>query len=324
MKAGEKVLFEGRDLGEIRDAMAASFGSRVLHAVKPGPDHAMLRITQLGSSTGDVRMLEVECGPAILVRPDALEDRYLLSIPLQGTGWTEVDGEQVDTREVLLGPAHTKVSISRNGGNRAIVLHFTREAIDAAAAERLGREPGGPTRFDPAVRSDHAKTAAWLALARTLADTARRGLLDDSPLGRHHLEQLLIHGLFEAQPHTFHEAVERHEAASLPAVVRRAVSFCEENASEPITVSDMAKAAGTSVRALQRGFRSQLGMSPLAHLRQVRLARVHEDLRAIGQGDQPGTVTEVALRWGFPHLGRFSQLYRETYGEPPSHTLRSA
>lgn len=34
------------------------------------------------------------------------------------------------------------------------------------------------------------------------------------------------------------------------------------------------------------------------------------------------TVSAVAVRWGFGHLGRFGAAYQERYGEPPSRTLR--
>ena len=34
------------------------------------------------------------------------------------------------------------------------------------------------------------------------------------------------------------------------------------------------------------------------------------------------SVSEVATRWGFTHLGRFAGAYRLRYGVPPSQTLR--
>jgi AraC-like DNA-binding protein len=36
------------------------------------------------------------------------------------------------------------------------------------------------------------------------------------------------------------------------------------------------------------------------------------------------TVTDVALKWGFNHLGRFSGFYVRQFGEAPSETLRVA
>jgi transcriptional regulator GlxA family with amidase domain len=92
-------------------------------------------------------------------------------------------------------------------------------------------------------------------------------------------------------------------------------------AAEPITVSRLADVACVSVRSLQEGFRRHLGMSPTRYLREVRLARAHEDLR-LADPDQ-ATVTQIARRWGFSNIGRFAQMYAQRYGKPPSETLRS-
>ncbi|RMO59931.1 BenABC operon transcriptional activator BenR [Pseudomonas amygdali pv. eriobotryae] len=72
------------------------------------------------------------------------------------------------------------------------------------------------------------------------------------------------------------------------------------------------------MRTLFSGFREFRNISPMAFLRNVRMERVHLELR------NPGTdsVTDIAMKWGFAHLGRFSQEYRKYYGELPSATLR--
>jgi AraC-like DNA-binding protein len=44
-------------------------------------------------------------------------------------------------------------------------------------------------------------------------------------------------------------------------------------------------------------------------------------LRDADPGDGT-TVTEVALRFGFAHTGRFAAAYRRRYGQAPSATLR--
>jgi transcriptional regulator GlxA family with amidase domain len=74
------------------------------------------------------------------------------------------------------------------------------------------------------------------------------------------------------------------------------------------------------VRALQEGFARELGMPPLAYLRQVRLDRAWADL--VQAEPTATTVAEVALRWGFAHLGRFSAAYSQRFGEYPKDTLR--
>ncbi|WP_367651622.1 helix-turn-helix domain-containing protein [Curtobacterium sp. MCPF17_052] len=88
--------------------------------------------------------------------------------------------------------------------------------------------------------------------------------------------------------------------------LRKAVEFLHEHAGEPLTVSDIARAADLSVRALQESFQRTLDRTPMNYLREVRLRQVHDDLVAA----EPGTasVADIASRWGVhahgPVLGR--------------------
>jgi transcriptional regulator GlxA family with amidase domain len=76
------------------------------------------------------------------------------------------------------------------------------------------------------------------------------------------------------------------------------------------------------VRSLQDGFRRYLDTTPINYLREVRLRAVRAELAA---SDPTRTnVTDVALRWGFLHAGRFSVQYRQRFGESPSATLRGS
>lgn len=84
-------------------------------------------------------------------------------------------------------------------------------------------------------------------------------------------------------------------------------------------LAEFSRHAGVSARTLQEAFQRELGMSPLERLRRTRMTRARQDLLA---GDPTRTsVTEIAARWGFFHLGRFAQAYRATYHELPSQTL---
>jgi transcriptional regulator GlxA family with amidase domain len=105
-----------------------------------------------------------------------------------------------------------------------------------------------------------------------------------------------------------------------PGTVRRALAYIEENAHLPLSLSDIAEAAGTGPRALQYAFRQHLDTTPLAHLRRERLHRAHRELQAATplRGD---TVTAIATKWGFSKPGHFAAAHRMAYGELPSETL---
>jgi transcriptional regulator GlxA family with amidase domain len=98
------------------------------------------------------------------------------------------------------------------------------------------------------------------------------------------------------------------------------VDIIHDEPERPFTVAELAAIAGMSVRSLQEGFRRHLGCAPMAYLQQERLLRAHETLRR--SDPMRVTVSAVAHRWGFAHLGRFASSYRSRFGEPPSDTLR--
>ena len=68
---------------------------------------------------------------------------------------------------------------------------------------------------------------------------------------------------------------------------------------------------------MQQGFHECVGMTPMEYLADVRLELVHADL--IGN-DSSETVSDIAIRWGITHTGRFAAAYRRKYGLTPSET----
>ena len=103
--------------------------------------------------------------------------------------------------------------------------------------------------------------------------------------------------------------------------VRRAEALILTQPERPFTVSSLARAVGLSTRSLSRGFQRLRGYGPMAAVRRARLDRVRLDLLTAAPHE---SVTSVAMRWGFYHLGRFSGLYAAHFGELPSATRRYA
>jgi AraC family ethanolamine operon transcriptional activator len=81
----------------------------------------------------------------------------------------------------------------------------------------------------------------------------------------------------------------------------------------------MAEAAGVSQRTLEYAFKQAMGLTPGKYLGVLRLNGAHHALSGAQRGEH--TVTEIALNWGFTHMGRFSAYYSALFGETPSMTL---
>ncbi len=139
-----------------------------------------------------------------------------------------------------------------------------------------------------------------------------------TPLAAAHFEQVLISGLLSAQPNNTLLAASG-TAPPTSRTVRRALNLISARPEHPWRVAELATEVEVSPRTLQQAFQRERGTSPLEELRRSRLVRAHADLLA--GSPESTTVTEVACRWGFFHLGRFAQTYRASYAESPSQTL---
>lgn len=81
---------------------------------------------------------------------------------------------------------------------------------------------------------------------------------------------------------------------------------------DPISIDDLARAAGTSRFHMSRLFRDAVGQSPYQYLLRTRIERAAERLRS---GKE--SVTEVAFAVGFGDLGRFARMFRAFTGKAP-------
>ena len=111
----------------------------------------------------------------------------------------------------------------------------------------------------------------------------------------------------------------RPVSAAVPHYVKRARDYIHAHAQTSIKLEDLAGHAGAGYRTLQTAFNATFGMSPMAYVKAVRLTSAHNDLLAAEDGV---TVADVAVKWGFLHVGRFAQSYAKQFGEAPSQTLR--
>lgn len=186
----------------------------------------------------------------------------------------------------------------------------------------LGRRPTSPVRFDLPLDLTAPGAASLTRALRLLHDESAGsgGLLLQAPAAAS-LTELVITALLVSQPNNYSEALHAPPTAAPSGPVRAAQELIDAEPLSVDTVGQLAAAVHVSVRALEEGFRKHVGMPPMAYLRQVRLARARDDLVA---GDpQERTVASIARSWGFPHLGRFAQIYRERYGELPAEMLRN-
>ncbi|MFS0732300.1 helix-turn-helix transcriptional regulator [Microbacterium sp. 1P10UB] len=216
--------------------------------------------------------------------------------------------------------ADRPIAATWNGAAQVRAFVFDRDAAATTARTLTGDDRLVLRVDDPEVRSG-AWAAHWENTYRyvrsslaTAAATEGETSLVEAELRR----TALVSTLMAFSTSFLHAGDHVAQTRAAPVAVRRAVAFITDNADAPITVDDVAQAAGISTRGLQLAFRRALGMTPTAYLRKVRLSGAHDELAA-----RPGVpVRDVALRWGFADASRFAKYYREEYGRNPQVTAR--
>jgi len=103
-------------------------------------------------------------------------------------------------------------------------------------------------------------------------------------------------------------------------MAKRAKAFIDGHFRDPVSMEDLCRATGVSVRTLQRCFKQCFGVTVTSYLKAVRLDAAYRDL--IATHPSRDTVTRIALLNGCGHLGRFSTEFRERFGQLPHETLR--
>jgi AraC-like DNA-binding protein len=203
-----------------------------------------------------------------------------------------------------------------------MAMRIDRADLEDDLSAILGRRIAGPIEFGGRLDLSQGPGADFARVLRLLQDDAGRPseLARQHPVMASHLGQLARSALLMSQPHTYSDELHQDRRPCLPSAIQRVVDVIEDDPMQIGSAADIAKVACLSLRALEKGFVREFGIPPMAYLRQVRLARARNDL--INGDPDTLTVSAVALRWGFGHLGRFGAVYQERYGEPPSRTLR--
>jgi AraC-like DNA-binding protein len=93
----------------------------------------------------------------------------------------------------------------------------------------------------------------------------------------------------------------------------RARDLADSRYAEPLTVEDLARAAGLSRAHFSREFRRAFGLAPHAYLLTRRLERAAALLQSTDS-----TVAEICLAVGLQGIGSFTTSFKRAYGRTPT------
>lgn len=199
-------------------------------------------------------------------------------------------------------------------GFSSIAATVSRGILGLAWRSLYGAEKNGLPTFE--IVADDS-TPGMIALRSTLS-LLHQKLLDNQgtdSLMASLLEELLIYQLLSAWPWSGAPVIS-NAAPGEDRPIRLALEYIESNLAEKMAISEIATAAGVSVRMLQMMFKARLSCGPFSYLIGRRLDQVHNAL----QTSDAISIREAARRWGFVHMADLSRRYKERFGCTPTQT----
>ncbi|MBP0623694.1 AraC family transcriptional regulator [Cupriavidus sp. LEh25] len=318
-----KPLFQSDVRVEAHDHVARELTDHMLRWKSGAPDAAMFK-----GELDSLKVYALRYGPEVEVCARPFEDFSLVHTSLGAGAEIECDGQRLwvaEGRTAVLSP-RTRIRLRWTPGNQQFIVRVPNDLLQEAG----GLEPGSPALLASGFLLPRALEAQWELIAHSLlnliscADSTAMHADWVGHLERHLALFLLMHQPAGTRPLPA-SLQEGLPALSGPEAANRGirqidavVAYIDSHLSAPVSLEDLARAAGVSGRTLNALCQRHFGISPMELLRNARLDAVRARLLL----DPAAGVTETALEYGFGHLGRFAGYYAGRFNELPSDTQK--
>lgn len=267
----------------------------------------------------EIEMYVLRYGAEVEVRPRPFDGFALVHMSLRGGAEIEVDHTRLEVgegRTALLAPQQN-VRLNWHAGTEQLIMKLPRSLLESAAPTLQVDRPAYmlPTRYGP----------QWSLLVRSLLNVLRmpEASMPNVDWLAHYERSVAMFLLGHAPAIPVQLRAEAPledgsggEAHRMDALLQ----YMQTHLCAPVSLTDLARAAGVSVRTLNAMCHRHFGETPMNLLRNLRLDAVRSKLRL-----QPGlSITATALDHGFGHHGRFSAYYLKRFGELPRQTAGEA
>lgn len=315
-------LFRSSDLEYTRSILSKLYrahGLNVAHA------RARLDVTARYVRLPHSSLSYLHYGADVTMRPrrkECLGDFLVVQIPLSGTAHVRCGNDVILSTPLLASVVTPSLPLEMEWAAdcQQITIRIERSRMEQHCAALLGRPLREPLHFALGMPLNEPAGLRWMRILKMILTDLDDQSLPPSPMLLRDWEQALMTCLLVEHPNTYQEQLRAPTPDVLPRHIKRAVDYIEAHTDQPLTVSMLAAIADVSERTIYAGFRKYCGMAPLQYLHTRRLEQARAELLATHTSGN--TVAQIAHRWGFAHLGRFSQAYRQRFGELPSDTLR--
>ncbi|MCU7237439.1 MULTISPECIES: AraC family transcriptional regulator [Pseudomonas] len=263
----------------------------------------------------ELDLCRISYGGSVRVTSPALETIYHLQVLLNGNClWRGHQREHhLVPGELLLINPDDPVDLTYSEDCEKFILKVPVRLLDSICDEQRWQRPSGGVRF---LRNHYRleELGGFLNLLGMICNEAE--VSGSLPRVQGHYSQIIASKLLTLMSTN----VRMETLSGAGAGLERILDYVERNLKLEVSAEALAEQANMSVRSLYALFDRHLNTTPRQYIRQRKLERVQACLSDPSCAVR--SVTELALDYGFLHLGRFSESYRQRFGELPSATLR--
>ncbi|OAL76710.1 AraC family transcriptional regulator [Acinetobacter sp. SFB] len=248
---------------------------------------------------------------------------YSISLPLMGKQILNMRGERYlsDQKNGLILSNADLQDLTIDKDCKKLQVVVPEQSLQIVLADLLHQPVEKPVVFNPAMHfdSEYLITAWWKNIQNFLQFKSQYTGFYGLPLLAEDYENFIIKALLLSQENNYSEQLKQLSTQAQPAYIQRVHKFLLSHAQEEICADNLHDLAGVSKSKLYEEFQYYYGTSPMAYLKKHRLQQIYKVLSTAGL-NRKISISHLASQWGFNHLSRFSQEYREEFGEKPSET----
>lgn len=323
---GSRPVFEGADFEQATTAVSGVINPHLAWIRSEDREHLDIRL--FAAQQGPLTVSYLRYGTTVEIAAPDPASCYCIMVPLEGSSLIQCGRDQLRaSASVASVPAPTQpLRMVWSADAQHMIVRVERKAVDDHLRALIHGPLTNALETELALDLDGPQGTRWRAVLDLVRADAAQQALDQSGLGTRTsssvVNELVLNALLLWHPNNYSERLERKDRPARAPYVRQAIEYARAHLGDPITVSFLADQTGVSIRALQAGFARDVGCSPSEYVRDLRLDEVRRELSESEPGDV--RVTDIALKWGFSHVGRFARTYHQRFGELPSVTVRSS
>ena len=253
-------------------------------------------------------------------------EHFAVMVPFSGAFQVECGHQTLVTKtdELAVFSPSEHLSLTQGGGCERFTVYVPWRLLHERLELTLGEALDRPLVFDPSPNSFRNDGRFLKASIDNVFQpfTHSASLAPAALEGYDRFKECLLDQMLHSLRHNYTgDLAMLVPVHAMPGDVNRALEYIHAYPDRNVSLQTLIEISGVPGRTLIHHFNHFLGTTPVRYARELRFMRARDDLEmADGAG---ASITDIAHRWGFRHMGRFATDYRSRFGEAPSRTLRA-